>query len=394
MFGESDRQDYKLTFDASDDKAKVDLVKNLVAFANAGGGQIVFGRNETQVVGVSADLVQALDSARLTDLLNRFAPENSVVVSHSVQRDEESGNDLLIIQVQAAQFPVVMKKDGDWKGIQKKKGDRPLFRKGDIWTRHSTKTERISFEDMREWIERARKQERDLILSRITHLVNLPDGAEIQVVADTQQPIDNPQRLLEYAALRHAYDPNHLLTSSDLAHLFVNRGILEPFTEKQLRLLISSALRRPPTLFWWVSRVENRSKIVLEEIEKCLDAKDRDKSDAARSIIELAGIYAGEERLTLILEELRNSRYRHFREAADGWSGRKQQLNQLRQRALSARYDDHLLKDFSADELEQLATEVALLFLERSTTAFSRKLSDIVRMIWAKTTPEGESLIG
>ena len=46
MDGEGTHQDYKLAFDPADSAARLELVKNIVAFANAGGGQIVFGRRE------------------------------------------------------------------------------------------------------------------------------------------------------------------------------------------------------------------------------------------------------------------------------------------------------------------------------------------------------------
>jgi predicted HTH transcriptional regulator len=43
MGQESKSHDFKLLFDPADEKAKIDLVKNLVAMANAGGGGITFG---------------------------------------------------------------------------------------------------------------------------------------------------------------------------------------------------------------------------------------------------------------------------------------------------------------------------------------------------------------
>lgn len=42
MAGEKPNLDLKIDYDANDPKAKVELIKDLVALANAGGGTIVF----------------------------------------------------------------------------------------------------------------------------------------------------------------------------------------------------------------------------------------------------------------------------------------------------------------------------------------------------------------
>jgi len=380
MDGESRYQDYKLMFDLDDQKAKVDLVKNLVAMANVGGGRIMFGRDETDFPGIDEATCQALDSARLSDLVTRYIKPATIELSVQIQRLD--GRYILTINVESTKYPIVMSRKGDWSGMPSKKP--PLFREGDIWIRHGSKTERITYEDMRAWIEQARQEEKDRILSRITHLVDLPEGAEIQVVSDTQQPIDSPQRLLEYATVRHEYDPSHLLSSSDLAYLFVNRHALEDISRNQLRLLISSALRRPPTLYWWIIDVDDDPHSIIEELEKCFDAADRDKSDAARSIIELANIFADDNQLDSILEALRASRYQRFREAAEAWPGRVQMLSQLRQRILGAKHEGQLLHEFTVEDLERLATEIAIKSRERAKSAGSRKLGDITRVIWSK----------
>jgi len=388
--GEGKLQDYKLHFDPTDEKARVDLVKNLVAMANAGGGQIVFGRSETEIRGIDDSACQALDSARLSDFVSRYVKPSPVDLSHEIQ-DLGDEHYLLIIRVAASVYPVVISRTGDWKGKPPKKP--PLFREGDVWIRHSSKTERITYEDLRSWIERAKQEERERVLSRITMLVNLPDDAEIQVVSADQPPLDSPQRLLEYAALRHQYDSSHLLTTKDLAWLFMNRDSLEDISEGQIRLLIASALRRPPTLYWWILLVDDKPAIILDELQKCLQASDRDKSDAAHSVIEMAAIFASDVQLSEILEELRGSRYKHFRKAAEDWLERTAMLNQLHDRIAGAKYAGKFLHKFSNEELEKLATEVAIKLLSQRKTADSRKLADITRVIWSKKSTFAKNVL-
>jgi hypothetical protein len=382
MSGEVRNQDYKLMFDQSDEKAKVDLVKNLVAMANAGGGQVVYGRDETRTPGVDQSACTTLDSARIADLIERYTSLAPFHVSHNIE-DLGGGRFIVTLTIDAALYPIVMARTGDWKGMTSGK-DKPLFLAGDVWTRHSTKTERVNYDDLRQWFERVRQEERERLLSRITSVVNLPEGAEIQVVSSQQQPIDSPQRLLEYAAMRHEYDPSHLLTSSDLAHIFVNRGGLTQLSRAQIGLLISSALRRPPTLYWWLLLAEDAPDFIVAELKGCLIAKDRDKSDAARSIIEMAAIFADDAELIKMLEELRNSGYQRFREAAQDWQSRAALLDQLGERVASGKHDGKLLLDYSVDELEKIATEFALKLRDNAKTSDSRKLADLTRVVWSK----------
>ena len=382
MAGESKLKDYKIAFAPNDAKARVDLVKNLVAMANAGGGQIIFGRNETETPGLDDATCTALDSARLDDFVRKYIVPAPMEISHDIQV-MDNGRFVLTLTVAAARYPIVMARKGDWKGMDSRK-DSSIFLKGDIWTRHSSKTERVHFEDLRQWVERAKRDERERILSRITHLANLPEGTEIQVVPSGQQPIDSPKRLLEYAAMRHEYDPSHLLTSSDLVHLFVNRNTLGRFNETQLRLLISSALRRPPTLFWWIIKADDNPQLILDEIEKCPDASDRDKSDASRSIVEMAAIFAEDDMLNKILSKLRSSRYKHFRDGAAAWQGRNTLRMQLNERISKAQHDDRLLRSFSVDELERLSDELATNLSNQPRISYARKLGDTTRAIWSK----------
>lgn len=73
--------DYKCGFDAQNPKAKIELLKNLIAMANAGGGQIIFGCSETSEEGVDEATRRELDSARLADAASLYTQPAILVVS-------------------------------------------------------------------------------------------------------------------------------------------------------------------------------------------------------------------------------------------------------------------------------------------------------------------------
>ena len=140
MAGEGSNRDYKLHFDPEDPKAKTKLVKHIVALANSGGGEIVFGRDETSSPGISAEVSSGLDSASLTDYIEKYVEKGSINIHHDFMA-LPNGNVLVAIRIEPWAYPVVMVKDGTWSGIGKQ--DPLLFYKGDIWVRHGSNTERI-----------------------------------------------------------------------------------------------------------------------------------------------------------------------------------------------------------------------------------------------------------
>lgn len=391
MGQESKSHDFKLLFDPADEKAKIDLVKNLVAMANAGGGGITFGRNETDVPGLDPLVLKVLDSARLTDLVNRFTPPNSIILSHEIDPLENSSKIVIIVHVEGVQYPVVMTKKGDWKGMQTQKGDRPLFLEGDIWTRHSSKTERITYGDLRSWIDLARNDERDRMLRNLERLVRLPEGAEVQIVLPSDIQINSPEHTLKYATQHRTNNRNYLFSPATLLEIFLLRATLTP-SEEEIALLIASALRRNATLYWWLTLAEDSPQLIVKELENCLSGADRDKSDAGRMIVEVAAIYADEVQFASLLQRLSQSTYRHFRDASVACEGRSAMLQKLRERIERGKHEGRLLTSYALEELEQLATEIATSLMQHSSSGMSRKLGDITRMIWYKRSRHKERI--
>ena len=62
--GEGRRQDYKLTFDSLNPVALLELVKDIIAFANSGGGEMVLGRDETRTPGLPPAMGEAMANPR------------------------------------------------------------------------------------------------------------------------------------------------------------------------------------------------------------------------------------------------------------------------------------------------------------------------------------------
>jgi hypothetical protein len=381
MNGESPILDRKVTFDHQDPKAKLELVRDLVAIANTGGGRIVVGHDEVNEVGITEDVVEALDSSRVAEWLANFASPVPLHLSHDA-RPLTGGRFLLTLTISAAEFPIVISKRGLWKGADSKR-DRPVFEPGDIFVRHSTRTERANYEDIRSWVLKAREAERESILDRITTFVKLPEGAALQVVSQAGHPIDTPGHLLDSAISRREHDPGHLLSPHDLLWLFQLRQP-SSYDQASLCILIASALRRNPTLYWWLLQADMAPEVIKQEVSDAFHASDRDRSDAGRSITEVASIYLDREAIREVLSNLRSSRYEHFRREAAEWESREQTLRRLARRIRSAKWNDKPLLQYPRADLESRATAVAADLIKRGRSlSLARRLSDLTRAIWA-----------
>lgn len=389
MAHEGSNQDLKKSCDFRNPKAKLSLVKDIVAIANSGGGQIIFGRTELEITGLDTDELSSLDSAKMADLVDNYIAPFTVRLSHTVE-EPLRGKHILILQIQATETPLVISRDGIWIPPGKKY-EEFVLRMGEVWLRHSSKNERATSEDLRSWINAARSAERAAILERVGMLVNLPEGSDLRVIASTGSPIETPSQLLQTARDRLEWDPDHLLSADELFWIYSQRASLT-LSNKDLHVLIASSLRKSATLHYWVALADHDPQLVVLQLKAVLVAGDRDKSDAGRNVVELAAFYADEQTLRSILDGLRTSAYKHFREAAEEWKGRIAAQRNFFHRLHSASHNGKKLSEYEQADLDQLASELALRASRENSSILSRRLSDVNRVIWARRTGRSQSL--
>jgi hypothetical protein len=241
----------------------------------------------------------------------------------------------------------------------------------------------VTYEDIRNWLDDARKKGRAGILDQIQMVSTLPEGMEIGTVTKSGEPLTSPIGLLENQAMLRELNPNHLIHPYYLNWLFLNRSSIRP-TTKELSILIGSSLRRPSTLYWWLIDANDHPELIVRELLTVLNSEDRDKSDASNSIVELAAIYAGDENLEVIVNSLAESRYKHFRDAAATWVNREDELVKIRSRILNATYDGEKLVDQSHTVLQSYADLVANELASGKSSRRSTQLGNITRVMWFK----------
>ncbi len=148
---ESKRIDFKERFDTQAAGEWCEIIKDIVAMANSGGGAILFGAdNKGRATGEDVSGVVSLDPAIVTDKVHSYTETQfgdfEIIEGHKGKKS------VAAIIVGATAIPIVFTKAGTYAvegGRQK-----AAFAKGTVYFRHGAKSEPASRDDLAEVIER------------------------------------------------------------------------------------------------------------------------------------------------------------------------------------------------------------------------------------------------
>jgi hypothetical protein len=162
--GERPKLDYKSAYDDSEKRDAVEIVKDIVAMANTEGGFIVLGaENNGAIRGLSDDQAVAVDDAKIVSRLQNYLGTTlDIHVSHHTLDAKK----IAVVAVsRAIRVPLIFLKDGQYGHPS-----REVFRVGDVFVRHSSKSERWNQEDVLRLTQRVVERERNIWLRTV-----LPD---------------------------------------------------------------------------------------------------------------------------------------------------------------------------------------------------------------------------
>jgi hypothetical protein len=176
---ESEYIEFKNEFDTTSTQAWCEIVKDIVAISNSGGGVILFGLdNVGRPTGNDISSVVDLDPAIVTDKVAKYT---GVQFSEfAISQFEKEGSKVAVIRVFPRRTPVVFSKPGTYP-IEGGKQER-AFSQGTVYFRHGAKSEPCTSEDLRKFLEREIDRVRDSWLGGIRKVVEAPEGSQVLVV--------------------------------------------------------------------------------------------------------------------------------------------------------------------------------------------------------------------
>lgn len=170
----------------------VDIVKDIVAFANSSGGVLVFGvEDDGSRSAHDCSLLLDLDQATLVDQVRKYTDVNHRGL-HICEVDRGGVNYPCIV-VEPALIPLVFTKVGSYETEPGKQ--KTVFSVGTIYVRHGTKCEPCNRSDIQNWISAELARQREQWLGNIRKVVEADPGSTVVVLSASSLPTASPVRL-------------------------------------------------------------------------------------------------------------------------------------------------------------------------------------------------------
>jgi len=170
---ESKYVEFKERFDINSPQDWCEIIKDIVAMANSGGGGIIFGvNNKGNPSGYDISHILSLDPAVITDKIAKYTGQQfSEFELEEFERDRER---TVILIIYGVSIPMVFTKPGTYSiGDNRQK---TAFAKGTIYFRHGAKSEPGDSNDLSKAIERRVEEIRKSWMSNVKKVVSAPIG--------------------------------------------------------------------------------------------------------------------------------------------------------------------------------------------------------------------------
>lgn len=168
--------EFKESFNTDSAQDWAEIVKDIIAIANSGGGIIVFGlTDDGEPAGHDLTDLEALDSAKIADKIYKYTLVH--FTDFLIHKCEKSGHRLVALIIRGVSIPIVFQKAGTYDvGDGKQK---TAFSAGTVYFRHGAKSEPGTTEDLRRSFERYLESVRNNWLENIRQVVEAPLGSRI-----------------------------------------------------------------------------------------------------------------------------------------------------------------------------------------------------------------------
>jgi len=224
---ESTRVDFKGTFDPTNKGEWLEVMKDIVALANTGGGVLLFGvDNDGKPTGLNCQPILDFDVARIGDKLHKYTGTHvSELVLFGCDCD---GQRIGGLYVGSVDVPLVFITDGRYATADG--AERFAFRTGTTYFRHSAKSEPGTSDDLRHFLDRRIEVMRTSWVSGIRQVVEAPAGTEFRVVASGAIEESNDERKVRLITEGEAVpcvtldpDETHPYRQSDVVRIVSSR---------------------------------------------------------------------------------------------------------------------------------------------------------------------------
>ena len=177
--------DFKSAVDPGASRDWLEVIKDIAAFANSGGGYILVGLNDNGTPsGADVSALLAVDPADLGNRFHKYTGQHFSGVE--LLACNKSGQEVCAIRVSPVRIPIVFTRVGEFELADAKK--KTAFALGTVYFRHGAKSEPGTSEDLRVFLQRELEFIRKSWLEGITKIVEAPAGSRFAVLPPEGAP--------------------------------------------------------------------------------------------------------------------------------------------------------------------------------------------------------------
>ncbi len=184
--------EFRTHFDIGSGRDWCELLKDLTAMANSGGGVVLIGvQADGQPSNSDVSTVIGMDPVMLADKLHHYT--DSPFSDFHIQEVSKDGLSVAAIRVGAAFPPVVFTRDGAY--TDDELWEKTAFSAGSVYFRRGGKSVTGTSADLRKALEGRLDSVRKNWLADVRKVVRAPAGSKIAVLPPTIQHADSPDAL-------------------------------------------------------------------------------------------------------------------------------------------------------------------------------------------------------
>jgi hypothetical protein len=200
-------------FDPQAPGAWLELVRDVAALANSGGGVVVLNGD--------------VEEEQLHEELARHAePEFEAFELHDITRGSKPATAIVVEGV--VNTPLVFTRTGRYRSAE---GDEHVaFARGGLYFRHGAKSEPATGADVRDFIKRQLDATRSQWLANIRQVMHAPDGAEVAVIETAERDEEGRPTLIRLTTDPHA--PLYGQVDPDRSHPYRQKEVIREVNER------------------------------------------------------------------------------------------------------------------------------------------------------------------
>ncbi len=174
---ESQSIDFKQQYDPSN-KGMMEVIKDIVAIANSGGGAVIFGlKDNGEPSNVEVDNFLSLDPSDLTNKIAKYTKKQ--FGDFTIERAKKNEATVAVILIGEVALPLIFVDPGAYEDTDKKQ--KEIWARGTVYFRHGAKSETANNDDLKLSFEKLLEKYRGEWFATMRQVVEAPLGATVHI---------------------------------------------------------------------------------------------------------------------------------------------------------------------------------------------------------------------